>query len=92
MPQSERQSILKVLHMAHYAVDKISLRAKETVYWPGITEDIKQTYHQCEICAKFTRSQQREMLQAVEIPQTSWEQLGLDIFSLKDTQYLLTVD
>ena len=78
--------------MDHYAIDKMNLRVRETVYWPGISEDIKSTYHQCQICAKFTRVQQKEMLQYVEIPQAGWEQLGLDIFSLKGTQYLLTVD
>ena len=92
MPQSEKKSILKVLHMVHYAIDKMNLRAKETVYWPGIMEDIKDTYHQCQIWSKFARSQQNEILQSVETPQVRWEQLGLDIFSLKGTQYLLTVD
>ena len=31
-------------------------------------------------------------MQSVETPQTRWEQLGLDIFSLKNTHYLLVVD
>ena len=44
IPKSERASTLKVLHMGHYAVDKMSLRARETVYWPGISEDIRHTY------------------------------------------------
>ena len=92
MPHTERKSTLKVLHMGHYVIDKMNLRARETVYWPGISEDIKSTYHQCQICAKFARCQQEEMLQSVETPQAGWEQLGLDIFSLKRTQYLLTVD
>ena len=92
MPQSERNSTLKVLHMGHYAIDKMNLRARERVYWPGISEDIKTTYHKCSICAKYARSQQKETLQSVETPQAGWEQLGLDIFSLKGTQYLLTVD
>ena len=78
--------------MGHFAVDKMSLRAKETVYWSGITDDIKDTYHQCQICTKFARSQQKETLQSVETPHTRWEQLGLDIFSLQGAQYLLTVD
>ena len=78
--------------MGHYAIDKKNLRARETVYWPGIMEDIKDTYHQCHICAKFARTQQKEMLQSVETPQTRWEQLILDIFSLKGIHYLLTVD
>ena len=70
MPQSERKSTLRVLHMGHYAIDKMNLRARETVYWPGIMDDIKDTYHQCQICAKFARSQQKEMLQSRNTP--SW--------------------
>ena len=58
MPKSEHKSTLKVLHMGHYAIDKMSLRAKETVYWPGINKDIRLTYHHCQICAKFARTQQ----------------------------------
>ena len=52
--------------MGHYAIDKMSLRARETVYWPGISEDIRYTYHHCHICAKFARTQQRETLQSIE--------------------------
>ena len=92
IPKSERASTLKVLHMGHYATDKMSLRARETVYWPGISEDIRHTYHPCHICAKFARTQQRETLQFIETPQTTWEQLGLDIFTLRNTQYLLVID
>ena len=92
IPKSERPSTLKILHMGHYAIDKMSLRARETVYWPGISEDIRRTYHHCHICAKFARTQQREMLQYIETPQTAWEQLGLDIFTLRNTQYLLVID
>ena len=83
IPKSERASTLKVLHMGHYATDKMNLRARETVYWPGISEDIRHTYHHYHICAKFARTQQRETLQFIETPQTAWEQLGLDIFTLR---------
>ena len=92
MPKSECASTLKVLHLGHYAIDKMSLRARERVYWPGISKDIRSTYHHCQICAKFARTQQKETLQPIETPQAAWEQLGLDIFSLRNTQYLLVVD
>ena len=39
MPKSETESTIKVIHMGHNAIEKMKLRAKETVYWPGITED-----------------------------------------------------
>ena len=78
--------------MGHYAVDKMNLKAREEVYWPGISEDIKITYHKCEICAKFARTQQKETLQYVETTQARWEQHGLDLFTLRNTHYLLIVD
>ena len=92
MPQSKQTSTLKVRHMGHYAVDKMNLRPRETVYWPGISEDIKATYHKCGICVRFARAQQKETLQYVEVPQASWEQLGLDLFTLRNTHYLRVVD
>ena len=78
MPQYEHASTLKVLHLGHYVVDKMNLRARET----GISNNIKAIYYRCDICAKFARTQQKEMLQYVETPQSGWEQLGVDIFSL----------
>ena len=92
MPHYEQASTLKVLHLGHYPIDRMNLRARETVSQPGISEDNKVTYHRCDICAKFARNQQKETLQSVETPQTKWEQLGLGIFSLKNTHYLLAVD
>ena len=80
------------MHLEHYAVDKMNLRARKTVYWPGISEDIKVTYHRCDVCAKFARTQQKETLQYMETPQARWEQLVLDLFSLKNTYCLLAFD
>ena len=71
MKVGPKQSTLKVLHMGHYAIDKMSLRAKEIVYCPGITKDIRLTYRHCQICAKFARTQQQETLQPIETPQTA---------------------
>ena len=55
MPQSERSSILRVMHEGHHAIDKINLRDRRTVYWPVISEDIKVTYHKCSFCACLQR-------------------------------------
>ena len=36
MPHSERLETLKVIRLGYYAVNKMELRALETVYWPAI--------------------------------------------------------
>ena len=40
VPHRERLETRKVFHLGHYAVDKMQLRALETVYCPGINKDI----------------------------------------------------
>ena len=58
MPKTECASTLKVLHMGYYAINKMILRARETVYWPGINKDIWTTYHHCkylcQVCENST--------------------------------------
>ena len=44
VPHSKRLATLKVLHLGHYAIDKMQLRGLETVYWPGINKDILKQY------------------------------------------------
>ena len=56
MPQSEQVSTLKVLHMGHYAIDKMNLRARETVYWPGISEDIQSHLPQMQDLCKVSKN------------------------------------
>ena len=69
VPQSERLETLKVLHLGHYAVDKMQLRALETVYWPGINKDILKQDQSCRTCTKHSRSQRYEPLQYHPTPE-----------------------
>ena len=48
VPHSEWLETLKVLHLGHYAVDKMQLRALKIVYWPGINKDIVKQYQSCK--------------------------------------------
>lgn len=70
----------------------MQLRARETVFWPGINKEIMEIAKACEVCQVFSRSQQRETLMSHEIPQSPWEKLGIDFFEFQSQQYLLIVD
>ena len=45
--------------MGHYAIDKMSLRARETVYWPGINRRHKAYLsplsYLCKVCKNSTK-------------------------------------
>ena len=85
MPYSERLETLKVLDLGHYAVDKMQLRALETVYWPGINKDILEYYQSC-------KSQRNEPLQSHPIPVVPWHMVATDLFEARNSKYLLIVD
>ena len=91
--QSKRLETLKVLHLGHYAVDKMQLRALETVYWPGINKDILKQYQSCcKTCIKHSKSQRYEQWQSHPTPELPWHMVATDLFEIKNSKYLLLVD
>ena len=92
MPYSERLETLKVLHLGHQAVNKMQLRALETVYWPGINKDILKQYHSCKTCIKYSKSQRSEPLHSHPTPELPWHTVATDLFETKSSKYLLLVD
>ena len=89
---SERLETLKVLHLGHYAVDKMQLRALETVYWPGINKDILKQYQSCKTCSKHSKSQRCKPLQSHPTPELPLHMVATDLFEIKNLKYLLLVD
>ena len=92
MLYSERLETLKVLHLGHYAIDKMQLRALETVYWPGINKDILKCYQSCKTCIKYSKSQRNESLQSRPTLEVPWHTVATDLFETKNSKYLLIID
>ena len=92
MPHSRRLVTLKVLHLCHYAVDKMQLRALKTVYWPGINRDILKQYQSCKTYIKHSNSKRHVPLQSHPTPEIPWHTVATELFELKNSKYLLLVD
>ena len=50
IPPSLRPNVLSTLHAAHQGVDKMLSRAEHSVFWPGITTDIRTLRERCADC------------------------------------------
>ena len=92
IPQNLQQDILNQLHAAHQGIEKTRLRARDTVYWEGITKDIEKMTSSCPICQEHQKNQTPETLHPHEIPTQPWEVLGADLFEIQGTHYLLIAD
>ena len=56
IPNNKREDILKLIHESHLGLNKCKIRAKETVYWPGINEQLEQLIINCQHCLKYSKS------------------------------------
>lgn len=60
IPKAMQQSILSRIHEGHQGLSKCRARAKETVWWPGISEDLRQKTETCKFCIeKWTHTAER---------------------------------
>ena len=49
--------IKQSFHTSHLGEDNMLWRPRELVYWPGMTQDIKQVEEACETCQLFSKQQ-----------------------------------
>ena len=67
-------------------------RARESVYWPGMTAELKNYVSQCDVCRTYEISQQKEKLHSHDIPDKPWSKVAADLFEFNNRHYLVTVD
>ena len=47
------EAVLKLIHEGHLGLNKCKLHAKETVYWPGLHDQLGKMILNCELCLKY---------------------------------------
>ena len=61
IPDEKREETLKLIHEGHLGLNKCKMRAKETVYWLGINEQLEQLILNCQLCLKYSQSKDKNM-------------------------------
>ena len=87
--------MIQLLHTGHLRSEKCLNRDKQSMYWPGLYEELKDL-NNCTTCLKFS-SQKPKCLSnrqyvGHEIPVPPWSKLASDIFHFEGDSYLLIVD
>ena len=53
IPPKTHQAMLNHIHEGHLGLNKCKLIAKDTVYWPGLNEQLEKLDLNCELCLKY---------------------------------------
>ena len=91
IPKSLQSEMLNSLHKSHLGVNSCLRRARECLYWPGMSSDIKVFIEKCPACREYETSQAKETLMPHEIPSRPWEKVGCDIATYDNIDYLVTI-
>jgi hypothetical protein len=87
-----QNEMLEKLHVGHQGIVKTKSRARDILFWNGMGKDIENLVFSCETCAKQQAANPKEPMIPSEIPCRAWSKIGMDLFELSGTHYLLTVD
>ncbi|GFT07203.1 uncharacterized protein K02A2.6 [Nephila pilipes] len=92
VPYSLRKDMLKLIHEAHFGIEKCKKRAREIMYWPGMNSDIETVVSECVICEKFKKANSEKPLKLHTVPYRPFEKMGVDIMDFGNISYLVVID
>lgn len=92
IPKSLQRQMVNRVHYAHTGTASSLSRARECIYWPGMSTDVKHFIEKCDVCRAFDKRQSKETFIPHESPDLPWEKVGVDLFNFNGRDYLITVD
>ena len=92
IPKRMRPQVLEGLHAAHQGVNSMLANARERFFWPGLDAAIRLYRAQCRTCNERAPSQTAEPMVFTPDPETPFQQVVMDLFSLKGHQFLVYAD
>ena len=92
IPESLRLQVIKLLHnKAHLGLSKTLERACVCIYWPGITDAIKDSVSAYKPCLTFSSKIQYEQHVSDTVTQP-WSNLSLDNFEFQGQHFIMVLD
>ena len=91
IPSAMRLDILDRVHEGHQGITKCRERAKQSIWWPGMSKQIQDTVECCRVCNEHKKNS-KEPLIPTPFPDRPWQIIGLDFFKFKTVDYLIVVD
>jgi len=91
-PPPLHNEILSRIHEGQQGIERCRMRVRQSVWWPGASNQAQQFAGNCLECAKHAR-QQREPLLPAPLPNYPWQVVATDLFEIfLSVQHLIVVD
>ncbi|PFX28550.1 Uncharacterized protein K02A2.6 [Stylophora pistillata] len=92
VPSELRPYFDKTLHAAHLGYDSMMRQARDIGFWHAMSTEIRQLAENCEACQIHKPRKKKETFKQHEEGETAWSKIGVNLFKIKEINYLVTVD
>ena len=92
IPQSMRQEMLSIIHQGHLGIVLCKRRARDVIFWPGMSSQIQDMISKCAECLEMRNRQSKEPLKPHSVPKRPWSKITSDLFEIDGDNYLITAD
>ena len=92
VPKALRPDMKNRVHAGHLGINSCLRRARDLIYWPGMSAEIRQHVETCGTCATYASKQPQETSVITGIPDRPWKKVATDMLNWAGDEYLVTVD
>ncbi len=92
VPAPMRKEMMAIAHATHIGVEGCMRRARETMYWPRMSKELKEYIRKCDICMAHRAIPGKESLKQHDFVARPWSQVGADLCHLQGRTLLVLGD
>ena len=91
VPHLLQKETLQRIHDGHQGIQRSQLRARTSVWWPGMVSQVKDFVENCSTCV-CNFIPHHEPLISTPLPDYPWQKIASDLFYWKGQQYMVVID
>ena len=92
IPIALRKEMMAVCHATHIGMEGCIRRARESMFWPRMSSELKEYIAKCDVCMAHRASPGKETLQQHEVVERPWAKVGADLCDLQGRTLLVVCD
>ena len=92
VPACLRKELMAVAHSTHIGIEGCLRRARESLYWPRMSTELREYVAKCDICLSHRTNQQKEPLMQHDFVARPWSKIGADLCELNNRTLLVICD
>ncbi|KXJ19477.1 Uncharacterized protein K02A2.6 [Exaiptasia diaphana] len=87
IPKAMRPEILSRIHSSHQGITSCIRKARDVVFWPNMSSDIKEIVDRCPVCAENQPQNSKQPMQTHKVPDRPWSRLAADLVTVKFSRH-----